>query len=141
MSSQFHTRAHALHIHTHKNTPTHTPYPFFFSTLPAPKYSRAGTFYLPAPLVLSPADSRVTFMAYPGEEVWISGGVPVAGVTWAPATPPARSAYEHRPGVLSAGFDVAPMATLTVAQAQAQCTATPLCLGFTYNSSDPSPSE
>ena len=45
---------------------------------------RGGTYYLPEPLVLTPADSGtadrpVVYAAYPGEKPILSGGVPVTG--------------------------------------------------------------
>lgn len=43
---------------------------------------RGGTFYLPAPLVLTPEDSHLTIQGYPGEEAWLSGGLPLTGLTW-----------------------------------------------------------
>ncbi len=35
---------------------------------------RGGTYYLDAPLVFGPEDSGVTYAAYPGERVTLSGG-------------------------------------------------------------------
>jgi hypothetical protein len=51
---------------------------------PCTLYLRAGTFYLSATVNLGPADSGLTISAYNGEEVWVSGGVPLTGVTWKP---------------------------------------------------------
>jgi hypothetical protein len=45
---------------------------------------RAGTFYLPAPVLLGTTDSGLTFTSYPGEDVWISGGIPLPSLTWTP---------------------------------------------------------
>jgi hypothetical protein len=49
---------------------------------------RAGTFYQGAAglgaVALSPADSGLTLMAYPGEEVWVSGAAQLPNLTWAP---------------------------------------------------------
>ena len=60
---------------------------------------RAGTFFLggadAGTLQLTAADSRVTFQAYPGEDVFISGAVPLTGAVWAPSTPPARECMYH----------------------------------------------
>ncbi len=103
---------------------------------------REGTFFLGArgPLELGPRDSFVTLQAYPGEDVVVSGGVPIDGVTWAPVAPPARSLYEYRSGALAAGFDCAPPQTMTVAAAQAACSAMAVCAGISYNDPSPSPS-
>lgn len=105
---------------------------------PATIVLRSGTFYLRRTLDLTAADSFLTFQAHPDdvELTWISGGVPVvnpggAPVTWTPATPPARTPYEWRAGSLSAGFDLVPPASHTVAEAQALCTSMPMCAGFT----------
>ena len=108
---------------------------------------RAGTHFLRTPLDLNAGDSHITFQAHPDNEdlAWISGGVPIVNadgspVSWTPATPPARSAYEWRAGSLSDGFDVAPAGSYTVAAAQALCTSLPLCSGFTYSNASPNPS-
>jgi hypothetical protein len=92
---------------------------------------RKGTFY-PRTLHLTRDDSRVTFQAYPGEEVFISGGVPIAGVSWEPAQLPERPAWEWRQATLADGFDVLPPQTLTPAAAQALCIATPACAAISY---------
>lgn len=67
-------------------------------------FLRAGTFYQTATQVLGPADSGLTIQvsacrrnypqlllctlpplqAFPGEEAWISGAVPLTNLTWAP---------------------------------------------------------
>jgi hypothetical protein len=107
---------------------------------------REGTFYRggssssSAALTLTPEDSMVTFQAYPGESVFISGGTPIAGNTWATATPPARSVWEYKAGTLASGFDAAPAGLYTVAQAQALCASLPTCAAFVVSSSDPNPS-
>jgi hypothetical protein len=54
--------------------------------------------------------------------------------------PPARSAYEYRPGPLATGFDAAPAGMYTLAAAEALCTSLPTCAGFTFASSSPTPS-
>jgi hypothetical protein len=66
---------------------------------------RAGTFYLGAtgPLALTAMDSNVNFQAFPGEEVFISGGTPLTGVAWAAARPPPRDVWEYKRGTLSWG--------------------------------------
>lgn len=43
---------------------------------------RAGTCYLSAPIALDGADSGLTISNAPGEEVWISGGVPLGSLQW-----------------------------------------------------------
>ena len=98
---------------------------------PAYLVLRAGTFH-PRTLNLTREDSRVTFQAYPGETVFLSGGVPIAGVAWAPAALPARPAGAMRAGRLAEGFDVLPAQVMTPAAAQALCEATPACAAVAY---------
>lgn len=69
---------------------------------------RKGTFALGETLHLTPEDSRVTFQAYPGEDVDITGAVPLTGAQWTSVAPPPRDVWEYRPGSLSTGFDIAP---------------------------------
>ena len=45
---------------------------------------RAGTYYLRSTVSLTPADSGLVIQAYPGEEVWLSGAVPLTGIQWTP---------------------------------------------------------
>ena len=45
---------------------------------------RAGTHFLAATAVLGPQDSGLTVQAFPGEEAWVSGGVALPPLTWAP---------------------------------------------------------
>ena len=61
---------------------------------PAQLVLRAGTFWLASSggtLELTPADSQLTISAFPGEAPVVSGGVPLAGLSWVkvPAPPPA----------------------------------------------------
>jgi hypothetical protein len=102
---------------------------------------RAGTFFLGAtgPLALTSKDSNVNFQAYPGEEVFISGGTPLAGVTWTPASPPARDLWEYKNGALAPGFDILPAQSMTLAAAQALCESTPGCAAIGYSGA-PAPS-
>lgn len=46
---------------------------------------REGTHYLAQHIALTAADSNTVFQAFPHEEVWLSRGTPLTGVTWAPA--------------------------------------------------------
>ena len=62
----------------------------------------------------------------------LPGGVPIAGVAWAPAALPARPAGEMRAGSLDDGFDVLPAQVMTPAAAQALCEATPACTAVAY---------
>ena len=101
---------------------------------------RAGVFHLTATLQVTPDDSQLTFQAYPGEEVGISGASTLpSSVTWAPYTPAARPAYEYRAGGLAAGFDVIASGTYTIPAAEAMCNLVHACAGFTYNSGLPTP--
>ncbi len=58
---------------------------------------RAGTYYLPEPVVLTPEDSGASFLAYEGERPVLSGGRPVAGWkkaaddTWTVEVPDAKA--------------------------------------------------
>ena len=45
---------------------------------------RAGTHYLLDTLALGVADSGLTLQAFPGEDAWVSGGIPLAGTNWVP---------------------------------------------------------
>lgn len=46
---------------------------------------RAGTFYLPEPLLLTSADNNLTLASYPGDEpAVLSAGVPLTGLSWSP---------------------------------------------------------
>jgi hypothetical protein len=107
---------------------------------------RSGSFFLGSEaegsttLNLSPSDSFLTFQAYPGEDVVISGATPLNGLSWTSQTPPTRSLYEYRSGSLGNGFDAAAAQTMTITQAQAACSALPTCAGFTYADPSPSPS-
>jgi len=99
---------------------------------------RAGTFYLGSSgagtLHLGASDSFLTVQAYPEEDVTISGGTPLLGLQWemVPDALPKRSVYEFRNGGLEDGFDAAPPEMLTVAEAQAKCSAMPTCAAFTF---------
>ena len=43
---------------------------------------RAGTHYLQTQLNLDAGDSNLAFQAFPGEEVWLSRGTPLAKIKW-----------------------------------------------------------
>ena len=45
---------------------------------------RAGTFFMPASITLGAQDAGLTVQSYPGDEVWLSRGTPLTGVTWTP---------------------------------------------------------
>lgn len=98
---------------------------------------RAGVFHLRETLALTSADSQVTFQAYPGEDVSISGGVAVQNVSWAAFAPPNRTAWTYQSGGLVPGFDVLPPKTTTITAAQSLCAATPACVGIYFNGSAP----
>ena len=99
---------------------------------------RAGTFFLGAAehgtLQLGAADSFVTFQAHPTEDVIISGGVPLGGLSWesVPDAIPTRELYEYRSGKLADGFDVAPPAVMTIEEAKAKCSSLPACAAISY---------
>jgi hypothetical protein len=97
---------------------------------------REGVFHLGGvgTLQLGPADSFLTIQAYPGEQAVVSGGIPLDNLQWeaVPEAVPKRSLYEYRSGMLGEGFDAAPPALMTVAEAQAKCSALPACAGITY---------
>ena len=47
-------------------------------------FVRAGTIYNASTLVITPEDEGLAISAFPGEEAWVSGGVPLEGLAWAP---------------------------------------------------------
>ena len=49
---------------------------------PAAIILRNGTFYLPAPLLLTATDANLSISAYPGEAPVLSGGAPLPALTW-----------------------------------------------------------
>ena len=49
---------------------------------------RAGTYYLPAPLVLTEEDSGTSYVNHPGEQPVLSGGEPLHKLTWTQWRPP-----------------------------------------------------
>lgn len=62
---------------------------------------RAGTHFFTATAVLGPADSGLTVSAYPGEEAWVSGGVALPPLAWAPfnvSNGTAGATWETYPG-------------------------------------------
>lgn len=61
---------------------------------------REGTFYLAAPVELTPGDSGLTIQAYTGEEVWVSGGRTLPNLSWKPFNvkppgPPNMTIYQN----------------------------------------------
>lgn len=99
---------------------------------------REGTFFLGArsagTLQFSAADSYVTLQAHPGEDVVISGGVALDGLSWGRRVDaiPKRELYEYRAGTLADGFDAAPPALMTIAEAQARCSSLPTCAAISF---------
>ncbi len=55
---------------------------------------RAGTHYCSAALTLTGADSGLTIQSFPGEEAWLSRGVPLAGVSWSQVPAPGPSGWQ-----------------------------------------------
>ena len=53
-------------------------------TGPAAIVLRAGIHILGATIALDARDSDLTVSAFPGEAAWVSGGAPLAGLSWAP---------------------------------------------------------
>jgi hypothetical protein len=45
---------------------------------------RAGTFYMPEPIVLTTQDSYLSIQSYTGEEAWLSRGTPITSANWQP---------------------------------------------------------
>jgi hypothetical protein len=99
---------------------------------------RAGTFYLGETLELHAEDSHIDFVAYPGERVEISGGVPLFDLKWTPVAVPNRDAFESRRGTLDDGFDLLALnKPMTAGQASQVCEQTVDCAGFVHASLDP----
>jgi hypothetical protein len=83
---------------------------------------RAGTFHLAATIHLdSAAGSHVSFQAYPGEQVAISGGRAIQDAKWEPFTPPPRAGYETKQGCMAAQFDAAPSGAYSAGKATSMC--------------------
>ena len=57
------------------------------AVLPAVVILREGVYYLNTTLALGVDDAHVTWVAYPGHEVTISGGRPLGSLEWSPAKP------------------------------------------------------
>ena len=55
---------------------------------------RAGTHFVAATLALTGADSGLTIQAYGGEAAWLSRGVPLTGLAWAPVNSSAPSGWQ-----------------------------------------------
>lgn len=116
---------------------------------PATIILRGGTYYLPAPIVLTSQDSYLTLAAYPGETPTLSGGSPLTGLTWTkykdlpslPITGPTvgTSCVSDIPGLLPrmnisgvveyAGDMAAPE------DCKAACLASSVCSSYTYHDS------
>jgi hypothetical protein len=103
---------------------------------------RGGTHYLPATQVLTPADSGLAIVGFPGDALaWVSGGLPLAGLTWAPfnvsTSPPSWEVFDglnvvsgccsapgaSAPGVPFLGYLATSDACLAACNATAGCTA------------------
>jgi len=54
------------------------------SSKPAAILLRQGTFYLSDTIVLGPEDSDLTISNYNGEDVYVSGGIPLGNLNWKP---------------------------------------------------------
>lgn len=94
---------------------------------------RAGTFFVGSTINLDSTSSFVSFNAYPGEQVSISGASPIKDVSWKPVKPPPRAAYETKKGCLAVQFDAAPAGVYSVAKATSMCDSMPTCAGFVIN--------
>ena len=110
---------------------------------------RAGTHFVGATLTLTGADSGLTVQAFPGEAAWLSRGVPLAGLTWAPYAPPAppgptgwqgpfvgeNAVYDGTPGVFPwAVFGTTPDAAACQAACAANHTGGGACTIYTWHS-------
>ena len=104
------------------------------TTAPFAVILRAGTFFLGSTINLDSADSHVSFQAYPGEQVSVSGGTPIKDVQWKPFKPPPRAAYETKQGCLAVQFDAAPAGVYSAEKATSMCDAMETCAGFVINS-------
>lgn len=112
---------------------------------------RAGTFYLPAAITLSAADSGLTIAAFPGESPVLSGGIPLDALAWEPVQrpgPPPPPITGPTPGTLltlggggcvdAPGLSnpgiCAPLGQLPSAAACADaCLGNASCTGYTYH--------
>ena len=103
------------------------------TTAPFAVILRAGTFFLGSTINLDSADSHVSFQAYPGEQVSVSGGTPIKDVQWKPFKPPPRAAYETKQGCLAVQFDAAPAGVYSAEKATSMCDAMETCAGFVIN--------
>jgi hypothetical protein len=60
---------------------------------------RNGTHFLTSTIALGAGDAGLQITAFPGEEAWVSGAVPVTGITWSPYnvsnSPPAWVDYSN----------------------------------------------
>ena len=109
---------------------------------------REGTYYLPAPLVLTALDSGLTLAGYPGERAVLSGAQPLPPLAWsffaalpsggmsgptaglscvsnAPGLTPGGNAS----GIVYAGDYATPQAC------EAACAGAPACTAYTYHDS------
>ena len=124
---------------------------------PAQLVLRAGTFALAAAggaLALTAADSGLTISAFPGEAPVLSGGVPLAGLTWTrapapsppppppPMTPPVQGSLLCAPplgccvdgaGKSNPGVCAALAQTASAAACAALCLGNATCTGYTWH--------
>ncbi len=113
---------------------------------------RGGTHRLAAPLELGAGDSGLTLQAFPGEVPVVSGGAPLAGLSWAPAprpspAPPAPISGPFQGSIINladVGCVDAPGATnpgvcaplgkfATVGECAAACVNSTSCTGYTWH--------
>ena len=121
---------------------------------PAQLVLRAGTFYISAAVELTAADSGLTLSAFPGESPVISGGVSLAGLSWAavptppppppppPITAPVQGSLLCAPpigccvdgaGKSNPGVCAALAKTPDAATCSALCVANVSCTGYTWH--------
>eukprot|EP01116_Phalansterium_solitarium_P023012 TRINITY_DN785_c0_g1_i1.p1 TRINITY_DN785_c0_g1~~TRINITY_DN785_c0_g1_i1.p1 ORF type:complete len:881 (-),score=338.00 TRINITY_DN785_c0_g1_i1:265-2871(-) len=93
---------------------------------------RAGTFYLESGITLGPADSGLTFQAYPGEEAWISGAVPLTGISWKVATP-GQDVVKQQWNCVYGGYGTNTGKVANWTACQQRCNASSACTTWTWH--------
>ena len=110
---------------------------------------RAGTYYRTPTTVLTAADSGLTVQNFPGEEVWLSGGAPLVGVTWSafdvngsappPNPPPSWHMVPNTNSINGNGGGVYHSTVGTWQECQAACQAAGTCVAWTWHDDNVGP--